>query len=67
MIHPTASPQVQLGIAASVSFSTPTQTVGIASDPGGLGFWTVQAGGNMQNYSDGVIRVIRHAWGSTAR
>jgi hypothetical protein len=55
VVHPTTSPQVSTGIASSVSFSTPTQTVGVASDPGGLGFWTVQADGNIQSYSDGVI------------
>ncbi len=54
-VHPTAPPQVQLGIPESVAFSTPTPTVGIASDPGGLGFWTVQAGGNLEGYSDAVL------------
>jgi hypothetical protein len=55
MIHPAAPPQVQLGIPERAAFSTQMRTVGIASDPGGLGFWTVQAGGNLEGYSDAVL------------
>ena len=54
-VYPTGPPLVDTGIASSVAFSKTTRTVGIASDPGGLGFWTVQAGGNIQAYSDAVI------------
>lgn len=54
-VYPTGPPLVDTGIASSAAFSKTTPTVGIASDPGGLGFWTVQAGGNMQSYSDAVI------------
>jgi hypothetical protein len=54
-VYPTGPPLVDTGIASSVAFSKTTPTVGIASDPGGLGFWTVQAGGNLQGYSDAVI------------